>query len=59
MYGFRLHRTTGLRAVLVSEEVEQDIGESIPGEPPLVAEEYNEESVLEFCNFLGSTSRKV
>jgi len=51
-YGFRIHASTGVRAVLVEKKVEQNIGEPIPGEPP-VNEDYNEEDVLAVLKLLG------
>jgi hypothetical protein len=52
MYGFRLYRDNP-RYVLVHEAVELNVGEPIPGEPPVIFEHYNEEDVLQVLKLLG------
>ena len=54
MYGFRVHSPDMSRAVLVDQdEVVEDEGQRLPGEDPVIADEYNEESVLHALSLLG------
>lgn len=54
MCGFRVHSPGATRAVLVADGgVVEDEGEPIPGEVPVVFDEYNEYSVLQALKLLG------